>query len=90
MQDHNQKILINFRKAQSHITKIIVMLEKKEYCINTIQQSLAVIGLLKSANQMLMKNHLSFCFQKAMKSSNKKRKQEMISEILKVIKFSNK
>lgn len=90
MTNKKQKTLINFKKAQSLISKIIEMVEGNEYCINIMQQNLAVIGLLKSAHQMLMENHLNTCFKKAMETKNEKRKQEMIKEILKVTKLFNK
>ena len=85
-----EKTLINFRKAQSLISKIIKMVETNEYCINIMQQNLAAIWLLKSAHQMLMENHLNTCFKTAMATKNEKRKQEMIEEILKVTKLFHK
>ncbi len=85
-----QKTLINFKKAQSLMVKIIKMTEDNEYCIDIMQQNLAVIGLLKSAHQMLMEGHLNTCFKRAMGTKNEKRKKEMIQEILKVTKLSNK
>ena len=90
MTNQKQKTLINFKKAQSLILKIIEMVEADEYCINIMQQNLAVIGLLKSAHQMLMENHLNTCFKKAMTTKNEKRKQEMIEEILRVTKLFHK
>ena len=90
MTETNQKTLINFKKAQSLLGKIIEMIEEKEYCIDIMQQNLAVIGLLKSANQQLMEDHLHTCFSKAMSSSNQKLKAKMIDEILRVEKLSNK
>ncbi len=86
----NSNTLLNFKKAKSHIEKIIKMVEANEYCINVMQQNLAVIGLLKSAHQMLMEGHLNSCFKSAMNTSTEKRKQEMIEEILKVTKMANK
>lgn len=88
--DHTPKILINYKKAQSLIEKIISMKQSKEYCIDIMQQNLAVLGLLKSAHQMMMEDHLNSCFQNAMKSQNEKRKQEMTEEILKVSSLFNK
>ena len=85
-----QKTLINFKKAQSHVGNIIKMLEDDKYCINIMQQNLAVIGLLRSAHQMLMENHLNSCFKHAMGSNNEKKKQEMTEEILTVTKLFNK
>ena len=82
--------LINFKKSKSLLEKIIKMVEGKEYCIDIMQQNLAVIGMLKSAHQILMENHLHSCFTKAMESKQDKRKLEMIEEILKVTKLANK
>ena len=85
-----EKTLINFKKAQSSLAKIIVMSENNEYCIDIMQQNLAVIGLLKSAHQMLMEGHLNSCFKNAFEAKNGQRMQEMIEEILKVTKLYNK
>ena len=85
-----QKIQINFKKAHSLLSKIIKMYEGNEYCIKIMQQNLAVIGLLRSAHEMLMENHLNTCFRKAMSSGSEKRKKEMTEEILKVTNLFNK
>lgn len=90
MAHQKEKTLINFKKAQSLIAKINKMVEEDSYCIDIMQQNLAVIGLLKSAHQMLMEGHLNNCFKKAMETRNEKRKQEMIQEILRVTKLFNK
>lgn len=85
-----KKSLINLKKAKSLLEKIIKMIEEKEYCIDIMQQNLAVIGLLKSAHQMQMENHLNTCFKNAMAAKNDKLKQNMIVEILRVCSLANK
>lgn len=90
MHTKHEKALINFKKAKSHTEKIIKMIENGDYCIDIMQQNLAVIGLLKSAHQMLMEGHLNSCFASAMQTNNKAKKQRMIAEILKVTKMSSK
>ncbi len=85
-----EQTLINFKKTQSLMAKVIAMVENNNYCIDIMQQNLAAIGLLKSAHQMLLENHLNSCFKNAMASKNEKVKQEMINEILKVTKLSAK
>ena len=54
------------------------------------KNALLVTGMLRSAHQTLMENHLHHCFSKALESKQNKRKLEMIEEILKVTKLSNK
>jgi len=90
MIDRHTKTMISFKKAKSHLEKVIQMVEDEKYCIDIMQQNLAVIGLLKSAHQQLMEGHLNSCFKNAMKTNNEKRKQEMIEEILKVSKIANR
>lgn len=88
--NNKEKALINFKKAHSLLAKLIDMTEKGEYCVDIMQQDLAAIGLLRSAHEMLMENHLSSCFANAMASKNKRKKKEMTEEILKVTKLFNK
>lgn len=88
--NNKEKSLVNFKKAQSSLAKIIEMVKSDRYCVEIMQQNLAVIGLLKSAHQMLMENHLNTCFKAAMSSPNQKRQQKMIEEILKATKLFNK
>lgn len=90
MNKEKEKALINFKKASSLLNRIIKMTEEGEYCIDIMQQNLAAVGLLKSAHQSLMENHLKSCFKGAMSSSNKKLKEKMTSEILRVSKLANK
>ncbi len=90
MTDNIKKSLINFKKAKTLLEKIIVMTEEKEYCVDIMQQNMAVIGLLKSAHQLQMENHLNTCFKNAMAAKNEGLKQKMIEEILKVCSLANK
>ena len=87
--DEDKKILISLKKAQSHLGNVIKMVEDKEYCIDIMQQNLAVIGLLKSAGSALLERHIHSCFANVMKGTNEKRKQEMIEEILKINKLTS-
>ncbi len=88
--ENKQKVSINFKKAQSLLSKIQTMLDNGEYCIDIMQQNLAVIGLLKAAHQSMFENHLNTCFARAFKTTNVKLQNEMIKEILKVSKMANK
>lgn len=88
--NNSEKILINFKKASSLLNKIVAMKEDGEYCIDIMQQNLAVIGLLKSAHSMLMEDHLRGCFSHAVAAKDNKIKNKMTEEILKVVTLANK
>ncbi|MFA5080028.1 MAG: metal-sensing transcriptional repressor [Candidatus Paceibacterota bacterium] len=88
--DKKKKVLTGLKKANTSLSKIISMVEEDHYCIDIMQQNLAVIGLLRSAHETLMSNHLNTCFKSAMAANNEKKKDQMIKEILKVINLYNK
>ncbi len=90
MNEKKKKALISIKKAQSLLDKIIQMTEDGDYCIDIMQQNLAAIGLLKSAHNQLMENHLQICFKDAVASKNKKLQQKMLKEIIKLNKSYNK
>lgn len=85
-----KNLLVRYRKAHSLIGKIITMIEGDEYCIDIMQQNLAAIGLLKSANSGLLEQHLNHCFKSVMESGSEEKKKEMIEEILQVTKLNGK
>ena len=90
MTPQKAKALINFKKTRSLMEKIIEMVENDAYCINIMQQNLAAIGLLRSAHEMIMENHLNTCFKSAFETKNLKKQQQMTEEILKITKLFNK
>ena len=84
MENHNKEIITGIKKSRSHLTKVIQMLEDNEYCIDILQQNVAVIGLLKSANNKILERHLHSCFATVMQGTDEKKKQKMIKEILQI------
>ena len=53
------KILIAIRKAKTSLGKIEMMVETENDCFPVIQQVLAAIGLLKSANLLMLDRHIA-------------------------------
>lgn len=90
MQTKKELALINFKKTKSLLEKLIQMAEKDGYCVDIMQQNMAAIGLLKSAHQLLMENHLNSCFKNAFNTKNEAKQEQMIKEILTVTKLANK
>lgn len=81
---------IALKKAQTHIGKILTMIEQDEYCIDVVEQILAVNGLLRSASEKVLKNHMRTCFTEGMNAKNPEYKEKLIQEVLNVVNFSNK
>ena len=91
---HNQKAkqkkLIALKKASSLLKKITQMVEDEQYCVDIMQQNLAVIGLLKSFHSQVMEAHLESCLAKALESKDKQAEKRMLKEIMTVNNLFNR
>ncbi len=88
---HNvEKVTVAMKKAQSLTDKVMKMLEENRYCIDIVQQNLAIIGLLRSANLSLLEGHINHCVKDAAKGKDPKRLEEIMKELLVVINTAQK
>jgi len=86
----HKKTLTNLKKAKTSLERIMQMIESDAYCMDIIQQNLAVIGLLKSVNMQLLREHTSHCVTYEKLSTDKERFDEKISELLQLLEFSGR
>lgn len=70
------------KRAYGHLGKVIQMVERGEYCIDVIQQNLAVIGHLKSANQAIFNRHLHTCLVQGIKTGTPQKREQLLGEIM--------
>ncbi|MEK7597293.1 MAG: metal-sensing transcriptional repressor [Patescibacteria group bacterium] len=80
----NQKILHRMKIAKGHLSKVIKMVEKDEYCLNVIQQTQAVTSSLEKVSELILENHLKTCVRESMESG--KNIDEKVNEIIEVFK----
>ena len=85
-----QQATIALKKAQTHLKKILAMLENDTYCVDVITQIMAVNGLLKSASDKMLKQHMRTCFLHGMKGHDHDHQNEMIQEVLNIVKLTGK
>ncbi len=67
--------------AKGHLDHVISQVETEKYCIDILQQSLAVQSALKAVDHLILKGHLEEHVSKAMHGKNK---QKSIEEIIDV------
>lgn len=70
------------RIIEGHLRKIRSMVEEDAYCIDVLQQSLAVRNALKKVEEIILDSHLHNCVIGAMG----KERKEKIEEILELFK----
>jgi len=80
-----QKALIAARKAQTLLAKVVAMLEDDHYCIDVLQQALAVQGLWKGVIRNVFANHLHGCFGQTLATGDRQAQEKMVAEIVRVM-----
>lgn len=58
--------------------------------MDILQQILAVGGLLKSASDKILENHLNTCFTEGMRKQNETVKDKLIKEVMEVINIGSR
>ncbi len=71
---------------EGHLKKVRKMVEDDQYCIDILNQSLAVQNSLKKVDEIVLEGHLQSCVKEAMKNNHNSK--EAIEELLKVFKRS--
>ena len=84
---HKQKATRRLRIVAGQIKGLEKMVEDNKYCIDIINQSLAVKQALSSFEDFILKNHLSTHVVSQMRSGNS---NKAIDEILSIYRLSKK
>ena len=87
MAHNTENVMIAMKKAKTSLEKVIKMIEEDRYCIDIIQQNLAVIGLLRSANMHLLKGHINCCIKDSAKKGGTQLDEKM-EELVQVLKIA--
>lgn len=88
MKKSNKKeTLRRLKIIEGHLKKVIKMVEEDKYCIDVLQQSLAVQNALKKVDGLVLNQHLRRCVAEAMKKGSS-RKEKSIKELLKIYRLS--
>lgn len=72
---------------EGHLKKVKEMVENGSYCIDTLNQSLAVQSALKEVDTLILENHLTSCVADAIRAG---KTRETVEEVIKVVKRSRK
>jgi len=71
---------------EGHIKKVRKMVEDRQYCIDILNQSLAVQRALKEVDAIILEKHLKSCVTGAIKSN---KTSKAYKELLEVFKRAN-
>ena len=80
MQTKKQTNLHRIKIIEGHLKAIERMIERDEYCVNVLHQSMAVQKALKKLDAEIMENHLRHCvIEQAKEGKDKKIVDELLA-----------
>lgn len=87
----------DIKKRATHRSKIIEgqfkglvkAIEKEEYCIDILTQSLAIQKSIGSLNKLILENHLKTCAKDQLNSKEKSEQSKAIEELLNLYELNN-
>jgi len=68
--------------AEGHLKKVIKMVEDGDYCIDILNQSLAVQKALKKIDEKILEKHLKTCVKEAFEKGKSRKKIEEIIKLM--------
>lgn len=80
--DYKPEVVKRLKIIEGHLKKVRQMVEMDRYCVDVLQQSLAVQNALKKVDEMILDSHLHTCVIEAVGE----KKKEKIEEILALFK----
>ena len=82
--DHQDNI-VALKRIEGQVRGVQRMIEDREYCIDILNQILAVKGALARVEDKILQKHFQHCVTTAIIGSSEKEKQQKLDEILKLI-----
>jgi len=77
------------RILQGQLKGLEKMIEKEEYCMDILIQSLAIQKSLSSLNKLIVENHLTTHIKDGMNSSSKDAQAQSMKELLRLYELTN-
>ena len=89
-EEHNQAILNRLKSIEGHIRGIQRMVEEDAYCIDIINQNLAVQRALEKVTGLVLERHLQTCVTTAIRGDDAIERERVITEIMHVFEATGK
>jgi DNA-binding FrmR family transcriptional regulator len=83
-------ILNRLKSIEGHVRGIEKMVENGDYCIDIVNQILAVQRALKKVNGLVLDRHLHTCVTTAIRGESASERERVISEIMDVFDAAGK
>jgi DNA-binding FrmR family transcriptional regulator len=89
-EEHKQGLINRLKSIEGHVRGIQRMVEQDTYCIDVINQNLAVQRALEKVNGLILERHLQTCVTTAIKGDDPADRERVIAEIMAVFEATSK
>jgi DNA-binding FrmR family transcriptional regulator len=89
-EEHKQGLINRLKSIEGHVRGIQRMVDEDVYCIDVINQNLAVQRALEKVNSLILERHLQTCVTTAIKSDDPDDRERVIAEIMNVFEATAK
>ena len=89
-EEYKQGILRRLKSIEGHVRGVQRMVDEDTYCIDIINQNLAVQRALEKVNSLILERHLQTCVTTAIKGDEPEERARVITEILNVFEATAK
>jgi DNA-binding FrmR family transcriptional regulator len=88
--EYEQGIVNRLKSIEGHVRGIQRMVDEQVYCIDIINQNLAVQRALEKVNHLILERHLQTCATTAIQGDDPAERERVIAEILNVFDTAGK
>lgn len=88
--DRTQDIVRRLKSVEGHVRGIERMVEEDAYCVDVVNQILAVQRALKKVSGLVLDRHLHTCVTHAIQGEDAKAKERVLEELLEVFEATGK
>mgnify|MGYP001825684009 FL=1 len=89
-EEYKSGIINRLKSIEGHVRGVQRMVDQDEYCIDIINQNLAVQRALEKVNRLILERHLQTCVTTAIQGDDPAERERVIAEILNVFEATTK
>jgi DNA-binding FrmR family transcriptional regulator len=88
--EHKDAIINRLRSIEGHVRGVQRMVDKDVYCVDVINQNLAIQRALEKVNSLILERHLQTCVTTAIRGDDPAERERVITEIMDVFETTGK
>jgi len=88
--ERQDDILRRLKSVEGHVRGVERMVEEGAYCIDVVNQVLAIQRALKKVSGLLLDQHLHHCVTRAIQGTDAAEKEQVLGELIQVFEATGK